>query len=545
MWCGPVISHGRKCKSPQASAIKRWLGVGLLLLAISVQGCMIGPDYKTPPAPVAKNWPSASDSGVDTSRQEYIDWWNVFNDPTMVKLIKLAYQQNLTLRTAGVRVLEARAQLGMAIGELYPQQQTLTASVSYNRLPISLPYNIVNSTYWSDVFGAQAGWELDVWGQIRRGIQSADDAFLASVADYDSALVSLTGDVAATYVKIRTTETQLEVARQNVEKEELTVQIVKIRHQGGVATGRDVFQAENVLGATEATIPQLTAQLEQQKNSLSVLLGMPPGTIDELLRGNSKIPSAPEKAAIGIPADLLRRRPDIRKAELQAAAQCAQIGVAKADLLPSFSLTGIVGTLSSNVNQHSLTDVFTHASMFYQVGPQFQWNILNYGQITNNVRLQDAKYQELLVNYQNTVLKAQQEVADGMSTFLQSKQAVIYLKESVTAAQGALRIAIIQYQQGIADFTTVLTAEQNLYTAENNLAIASGQVPLGLIAAYRAMGGGWQIREGNGFVPRETAHEMEYRTNWGTLLTPDLLNPRAPGLPSPSDTGPLVRPPEW
>ncbi len=541
-----------RSKRPRAT-LKHWgialagwrFAAALLFFVLATTGCMIGPDYRTPPPPVASKWELAPDPGVDTSHQEYTDWWNVFNDPTMVKLVKLAYQQNLTLRTAGVRVLEARAQLGEAIGEFYPQQQTLSASVNYNRLPVSLPYTIVNNIYWSDSFGAQAGWEIDVWGKIRRGVQSADDAFLASVADYDNVLVSLTGDVAATYVKIRTTEQQINVAHQNVEKERLTVKIVQIRHEGGVATGRDVDQAENVLGATEATVPQLTIQLQQQNDALAVLLGMPPGTIDELLRATVGIPNAPEKAAVGVPADLLRRRPDIRKAELQAAAQCAQIGVAKADLLPSFTLTGIVGTLSSDVNEKTLADVFTHGSLAYQVGPSFQWNILNYGQITNNVRYQDAKYQELLVNYQNAVLKAQQEVTDGMSTFLQSKQAVVYLKGSVKAAQGALRIAIIQYREGIADFTTVLTAEQNLYTAENNLAIAEGQVPLGLIAAYRAMGGGWQIRAGNSFVPRETAHEMEDRTNWGTLLTPDLLNPSAPGLPAPSDTGPLVRPPEW
>ena len=508
-------------------------------------GCLIGPDYKTPAAPVAKQWELATNSEVDASHQEYNDWWQVFNDPTLVKLIDMAYAQNLGLRAAGVRVLAARAQLGEAIGEFYPQQQTLSAQVNFNRLPLSLPYKFAQNTYWSDTFGAQAAWEIDVWGKIRRGVQSADDNFLASVASYDNVLVTLTGDVASTYVKIRTTQTQIEVARQNVEKERLSVQIVKARHEGGVATGRDVDQALNVLGSTEATIPQFTVQLEQQKDALAVLLGLPPGSVDELLGAESGIPNAPEKAAVGIPADLLRRRPDIRQAELQAAAQCSQIGVAKADLLPAFSLMGNVGTLSTNINTASLSDVFTHASLLYQVGPVLQWNVLNYGQITNNVRYQDAKYQELLVNYQNAVLKAQQEVADGIVGFIESKEAVVFLQESVHAAEGALRIAIIQYREGIADFTTVLTAEQNLFTAQNNLAIAQGQVPLGLIAAYRAMGGGWQLRTGHDFVPFETEREMANRTNWGTLLNPDLLKPKAAGLPAPSDTGPLVRPPEW
>jgi NodT family efflux transporter outer membrane factor (OMF) lipoprotein len=506
---------------------------------------MIGPDYKTPHASVATKWQEASDPAVDTSRQEYADWWSVFNDPVLTRLVDIAYEQNLTLRTAGVRVLQARAQLGVAIGELYPQQQYVNGALSYNRLPSSLPYNLINNVYGSDSFGAQAGWEIDLWGKLRRAIQSADDAFLSSVASYDDVLVTLTGDIASTYVEIRTSQTQIQIAQENIVREKKSVQIAKAKHAGGVVTGRDVYQAENVLGATQATIPQLAIQLQTQKNALSVLLGMAPGSVDGLLGGSTGIPTAPLKIAAGVPGDLMARRPDIRQAELDAAAQCAQIGFTKADLLPVLTLMGSVGTVSSTIGNSALGDVFTSASIVYSVGPSFQWNLLNYGQITNNVRVQDAKFQELLINFQNVVLKAQQEVSDGITTFIQARQAVFYLTASVKAAQGALRIALIQYQEGILDFTTVLTAEQNLYQAQNNLAIWTGQIPLGLIAAYRAMGGGWQIRDGHNFIPAQTVHEMEDRTNWGTLLTPQLTRPRAPGLPSTQDTGPLVRPPEF
>jgi outer membrane protein TolC len=174
-----------------------------------------------------------------------------------------------------------------------------------------------------------------------------------------------------------------------------------------------------------------------------------------------------------------------------------------------------------------------------------QWNILNYGQITNNVRVQDARFEALLVDYENSVLKAQQDVENGIALFTQSRSEVKFLTKSVAAAQGALRIALIQYKEGTMDFTTVLLAEQNLYTAENGLALAQGMVPLGVIAIYRAMGGGWQIREGHDFVPASTRDEMSKRTNWGQLLTPQLLEPQAPGLPSPSDRGRLIRPPEY
>jgi NodT family efflux transporter outer membrane factor (OMF) lipoprotein len=541
----PLTPSNRAAVCKNLLAMARRPEIFALLIVSSLQACMIGPDYKRPPAPLASKWEQATNSAVDTGHVAYADWWSVFNDPVLTRLVGIAYAQNLNLRTAGVRVLEARAQLGLAIGEFYPQQQTVSASLSYNRIPGSLPYNILSNVYASDAFGAQAAWEIDVWGKLRRGIQSADDAFLSSVASYDDVLVTLTGDIASTYVEIRTSQAQIQIAHDNVTRQKTAVKIAKARHVGGVVTGRDVDQAENVLGATEATIPQLEIQLQTQKNALSVLLGMAPGAVDPLLAGKSGIPDAPERVAVGVPGDLMARRPDIRRAELDAAAQCAQIGFTKADLLPAFTLLGSVGTVSSDVGKSSLSDVFTHASLIYTAGPSFQWNILNYGQITNNVRVQDAKFQELLISFQNTVLQAQQEVANGMTTFIGARAAVVYLKASVKAAEGALQIAMIQYKEGIADFTTVLTAEQNLYEAQNNLAIWSGQVPLGLIAAYRAMGGGWQIREGHNFIPPDTAREMENRTNWGTLLTPDLTQPQAPGLPSTQDTGPLIRLPEW
>src|SRR5579885_1669451 len=317
-------------------------------------------------------------------------------------------------------------------------------------------------------------WEVDLWGKLRRGIQSADDAYLAAVADYDDVLVTLTGDVASTYVQIRTLEQQLAIARENVARQREALRIAQARFVGGAVSELDPDQATNVLGETEAAIPQLSAQLDQSRNALSVLLGMPPGELGPLLKESRGIPNAPLRAAVGIPADLLRRRPDLRRAELEAAAQCAQIGFAKADLFPIFSLTGTVGTLATNFGSGGMGAVFTGRTLSYSTGPGLQWNILNYGQITNNVRYQDARFQELLVNYQNAVLKAQQEVENGVAQFLDSRREVEALKISVRGALGAFDIASIQYKEGTRDFTAVLTAEQNLYTAQNNLTIATG-----------------------------------------------------------------------
>jgi NodT family efflux transporter outer membrane factor (OMF) lipoprotein len=512
---------------------------------MTATGCMIGPDFRRPPAAVAENWIEAGDKAVDSERQEYRDWWAVLNDPVLTRLIETAYRQNLTLLGAGVRVIQARAELGVAAGELYPQQQKATAEVTREHLPIAFPYNFVTDTYWKDAFAMQAGWEIDVWGKIRRGVQSADDAYLSSVASYDDVLVTLTGDVANAYVHIRTLETQLAIARQNVERQREALVIAQARFKGGVVTKRDVYQAENSLGSTEATIPELAIALQQAKNALSLLLGMPPGPLDELLGGSTGIPVAPTRVAVGIPADLMRRRPDVRKAELDAAAQCAQIGYAKAGLLPALSLVGNVGTLSSDIGRANLGKVFTAGSLAYSVGPTVQWNILNYGQITNNVRVQDAKFQALLVGYQNAVIKAQKEVEDGVIAFVNSQTQAKFLETSVEAARGAVRIAILEYKDGTADFTTVLQALERLLQAENSLAVARGNIPLGLIETYRALGGGWQVREGNDFVPAATREEMANRTDWGTWLTPELLQPEAPGLPSADDEGPTIRRPEW
>ena len=516
-----------------------------LFVAAFLASCSVGPNFARPAVKTSDHWLDEKDGFLDATRSEHREWWSSLDDPVLTKLVELAYAQNLTLAAAGVRVLEARAELGIAIGEIYPQQQKVSAATSYDRIPLSVPYNLVDNTYWQATLGAQAAWELDVWGKIRRGIESADDAFLASVADYDDVLVTLTGDVASTYVKIRTTERQLEIARENLERQKQALAIAQARFKGGVVTKRDVYQAENVLGQTEAAIPELTIELRRSKYALAMLLGMPPGPLNELLAGRSEIPTAPSTITVGIPADLLRRRPDVRKAELRAAAQCAQIGFAKADLLPALTLVGNVGTLTTDIGHESLGKLFTTRTLAYSAGPAVQWNVLNYGQITNNVRVQDAKFQGLLLGYQTSVLEAQREVEDGITGFIESRRQAEFLKSSVVAAEGALEIALIEYKEGAADFTTVLNAEQNLYQAENDLAVAQGNIPLGLIQVYRALGGGWQVREGKDFVPEPIRAEMAARTDWGTLLTPDLLRPQAPGLPSPEDRPPPFRLPEW
>jgi len=473
-----------------------------------------------------------------------------FHDPTLNRLIQIAYNQNLTLLSAGTRVLQARALLGIAIGVSYPQVQQGTGSLIYNRTSAATPLagpNAKPAYFWTDSLGVQAAWELDFWGKFRRGVESADGAYLASIASYDDVLVSLLGDVSATYIGVRATEQQIAIVRANVRKQEQALRIANAKYQGGGANELDVYQATNVLEQTRAAIPQLTIQLQQGQNALCVLLGIPPQPLGDLLAGSTgRIPSPPSTIAVGIPADLLRRRPDVRAAELLALAQSAQIGVAEAQLYPAISITGTFGGSASNTHGHNLGQLVTSTGMTYAGGPAFQWDILNYGQVTNNVRLQDAKLQQLLVDYQNTVLTAQQQVDNGLSAFLQSRLQVAVLRRSAQAARGAFRVASVQYEEGAVDFTTVLIAEQNLLQAELNLAAASANVSLGLTAVYRALGGGWQIREDSSFVTIATIEQMRARTRWGSLLPPaGEPQPPAPGLPAPTDIGPTVRRPQW
>lgn len=520
--------------------------VGTLLL---LGGCMVGPDYRVPETTVAASWIEAGDPGIVTDRQDDRDWWRVFQDPVLDRLIEIGYRENIDLRQAGARVLEARAQLGVAIGEFYPQSQAASGDLTYNRQSRRAPFAVgtaADNTFAQSSIGFGLSWELDLWGKFRRAIEASDAAFLAAVANYDAVLVTLTADVAATYVGIRTIEQRLGIARENVRLQRESLEIARARFLGGTTSERDVAQAETVLASTEATIPALEQQLRQQRNALAVLLGMPPAALGDLLADGSGIPVAPAEAAIGIPADLLDRRPDVRQAELVAAGESARIGFERAELFPAISLTGNFGYLSSDWGSFTLGDMFSGRARTWQAGPALQWNILNYGQITNRVRAQDARFQGAVFAYQNTVLAAQREVEDGLAQFLQSQRRSAALARAAQSAKRSFELSVLQYREGIVDFTTVLTAQQDLLQAQDSLVQSLGDIPLGLIVTFRAIGGGWQIREGHDFVPPEVQAVMAERTDWGGLLTPvNLLQPAAPGLPGSADVRRRPRVPEW
>jgi NodT family efflux transporter outer membrane factor (OMF) lipoprotein len=297
-----------------------------------------------------------------------------------------------------------------------------------------------------------------------------------------------------------------------------------VRFENGATSELDVQQAKSNLADTQALVPVLQRSLRQAQNGLSVLLGMPPSDLTQMLGGPGTIPTAPVQVAAGVPADLLRRRPDIQAAELEAAGLSALVGVAEADLYPSFSLLGSIGVQSSDTGSSDAGDLFDSDSLFFSAGPAFRWNILNYGRIKNNVRVQDARLQQALVNYRNSVLTAYQEVEDAMVAFVQSQRESEFRATSAQAAARSTELANIQYREGLVDFQRVVDTERFLVAQQDQWTAVRGDVALNLIAMYKALGGGWEVREERAFVSEENRNEMAERTNWGDLLAPDTSN---------------------
>jgi NodT family efflux transporter outer membrane factor (OMF) lipoprotein len=451
--------------------------------------CKVGPGYMPPCAPVARNWIDANDKRVRTTNDDLAGWWTVFGDPLLNDIILRAYNQNLTLREAGYRIMAARAQLGITTGEFFPQLQT--ANGSYKRL------GVANNFFDQWAFSFNLAWELDFWGRFRRAIEGAEATLDASIFDYDDATVTLLSDTANSYVTIRTTQERIRLLDIIIRVQEDVLHFIEERVKAGegATTELDRAQALSNLEQSRSQRHQFLIDERVAENQLCILLGMPAVDLTNLLACGPKkdIPIAPEFVVTGIPADLLRRRPDVRRAERLAAAQAEQIGIAEADWYPAISITGTLGWQA----QH-LSDLFRPQSLSSNVGPSFQWNLLNYGRILNNVRLQDAQFRQLVTAYQNTVLNADLEVENGIVTFVQAQERANDLRKSVDDAWLALQVIVAQYQAGRGgiDFNRYATIQQTLVTQQDEWAQSRGQICLGLIQVYRGLGGGWQIKNG-------------------------------------------------
>ncbi|MBM3993382.1 MAG: efflux transporter outer membrane subunit [Planctomycetes bacterium] len=500
-----------------ASTIRHYLCSSLPCLLVLLCGCTtlseywhnglkVGPNYQTPTAFPASDWIDPIDKRKDAD--DLTSWWKALKDPALDHLICTAYNQNLTLKQVGYRIMQARAQLGIAVGELFPQSQSATGS--YVRTGASsLGSNAFTSRerFFSQ-YNVRLGmsWEIDFWGRYRRSVESARAELDASVADYDDALVTLLSDVASDYVLLRTIEKRIEYAKVNVEIQTDTKKIAEARRKVDKNSALAVDQAKTLLKQTEAGIPELEIALRQTNNRLCVLLGIPPEDLRVKLKAGA-IPTPPMHLAVGIPADLLRRRPDLRRAERLAAAQSERIGIAKADFYPQIFLSGAFG-----YSAEQITDLFRSGAFNGNVGPSFRWNILNYGRIVNNVRLQDARFQELVAAYRNKVLVAQQEVENGLVTFANAHRRHKLQSESVESAKEAEKFSKGLWKVNNVDFTTLSLIQQNLVHQQDTLAQAQGEIAQGLIAVYRAIGGGWRLRCTDECTPPSAPRQAERPT---------------------------------
>jgi NodT family efflux transporter outer membrane factor (OMF) lipoprotein len=502
---------GRTVPTGPLTVLVRLAVPGILVVVLG--GCMVGPDYRRPPAPTADAWRWTAREGVASREAEAAGWWHAFGDPALDALVEAAYRANPTLLAAGLRVVQARARRGIAIGGLFPQTQA--ARASYTRTHPSKQEGIPPEVFRTDAYelGFDAAWEIDLWGRFRRSIEASDAELLAAVADYDDVLTSLVGEVAATYVQIRVLDGRLALARDNVRVQSESLEIARVRFEAGGTSALDVEQATTLLASTQATIPEFQIQRRRALDSLSVLLGMPPSALDETLLPANGIPTAPVEVAVGIPADLLRRRPDVRRAERQMAAQSARIGVAKADLFPRLTLSGSVGLSADDA-----ANLLTGRAFTASTGPRIDWPVLNYGRLISAVRVQDAAFQELVALWADTVLRAQQEVEDALVGYVRGTEKVVFLDRSVAAANRAVDLSLIQYREGAADYTRVLTTQQSKLLEDDRLVTSRGDVTLSVVSLYKALGGGWELRNGGGFVPEPVRDEMRDRTWYGGVL---------------------------
>lgn len=472
------------------------LGLAFAIELILVQACTVGPDYVRPEVKTPDAWTIAVAEEMSEERPPLVTWWEVLNDTILTELIRRAEFENLNLKVSVARVLEARAIRGIAKGDLYPDL-VLNGSYSYFKFSENSPSGQIQKALGQEVtaqgqwdVSLDTFWEIDLFGRIRRQVEAATAEFEASIEDYRDVLVTLYAEVAAAYVDARTFQARLDFAQQNASSQRETVGLTGDRFNAGLVSALDVAQAETNLASTEAEIPSLETTLAFALNRIAILLGQPPGAVHEMLSGPGAIPVPPPEIATGLPAELLRRRPDVRRAERQLAAQTARIGVATADLYPTFSLSGFLQLAAGK-----FADLGDSESVGWGLMPGVRWNIFAGGKIRNNIRVQEARTEQLFYLYQQSVLLALEEVENALVAYAREKVRRDRLQQAVDAAQRSVDIVRVQYLSGITDFQRFLDSQRELFTRQDQLAASEGQVVVNLISINKALGGGWQLDE--------------------------------------------------
>lgn len=463
---------------------------GLAALLLWTASCAaVGSDYQSPPESlVPAQWQERQQAGLSSTNADLAQWWQRLGDPVLDELIARSAQGSLDLREAMARLREARALRGVSAADRFP---TVDATASYERRGESDNTPLGSFVPDSGVYavGFDATWELDVWGRVRRTVEAADADLAASIEDLRDVAVTVAAETAINYVELRAFQRRLAIARENVQRQQQTLDLVRGRFDAGLVGESDVAQARTNVESTRSRLPALEVGLRASQNRLAVLIGQAPGTLAELLDVVKPIPVPPLEVAVGMPADLLRRRADVRRSERQLAAEHARIGAAEGELYPQFSLNGNLGLAATEPGD--LTD---GASSLFGLGPSLRWNIFDAGRLRNRVSAQEARTEQAQLRWERTVLIALEEAENAMTAFVREQTRRGSLLEATSQAQRAVELARTQYREGLSDFQTVLVAERAVAELEDELSISESSIASDFVVLYKALGGGWEQR---------------------------------------------------
>jgi multidrug efflux system outer membrane protein len=455
----------------------------LCLFVFFLTGCMVGPNFKPPETSVPSSWIGIS--GQKTSAVDLVNWWTQFNDPNLTSLIDRAVASNLDLKQAESRLRQARAARLVVSAGLWP---TIDATGSYSHSQTAGSAKTKTSPIRRDLWqtGLDAAWELDIFGGTRRNVEAAESDIQAAVEDQRDVLVTLAGEVALNYVELRGFQQEIVIAQNNLKAQQHTAELTRQRFGSGLVGALDVANADAQVGTTTSQIPVLETSAQQTIYTLSILLGKEPAALLEELSPASIIPVTPPDLPAELPSDLLRRRPDIRRAEAQIHAATARIGVATADLFPKFNLT-----TSGGYQSNALDTLVNSQNSLWSLGPSISWQIFNAGSVSANIEVKKALTEQALLTYQKAVLTALQDVENALIAYSKEQQRHKALQDTVTANRKAVQLATQLYSQGQTDFLSVLDSQRSLYTSEDSLVQSTRNLSTDLVALYKALGGGW------------------------------------------------------
>lgn len=479
---------------PVVGSILTIVAAGCMLAGLA--GCMVGPDFHSPKVDVPRQWSGAPQKGVTSASSEVIGWWTVFGDAQLDSLIDRAVSANLDLKGAAARIREARALRGVVAADLAPG---VNVSGSYSRVRRSGTATSVGGDGETAELGGgaeqnlfetgfDAGWEIDVFGRIRRRVQAADADLAAAQWNRRDVLVVLLSEVARNYLELRGTQRRIAILEENIDLQRKSLDLTRGRLEAGLGNKLDVAQAEALLTTTESQVPALESFARQAMHRIGVLLGRPPEALLTELSEDKPIPPVPPEVPIGLPSELLRRRPDIRRAEMELAAATARIGAATADLFPSFSLTGFLGLQSANIQ-----DLVRSGSLLWDVGPAVSWPVFDAGRIRANIEVRNARQEQALASYEQAVLTSLEDVENALIAYAKEKQTRTSLMAAVDANRRAADISSALYAEGLVDFLNVLVSQRALSQSEDELVASDQRVSTNLVALFKALGGGWQL----------------------------------------------------